>query len=202
MRIEKMETSLPLRERLRSIRLLAMDVDGVLTDGSVIYDSEGRELKSFNVSDGLGIVLLRRCDIKVAWISGRKSAIVEKRGRELGVDVLLQGVYDKRLALADACNLLDIPQDAVAYVGDDWNDLPAFAFAGVCIAVANAVDEIKEAADVITQNYGGKGAIREVCNSILAAQERRQACLESYLTSLIGVSKEERGQGLPDLFGQ
>lgn len=203
MRIDKMETSLTLRKRLRGIRLLAMDVDGVLTDGLVSYDSEGRELKSFHVSDGLGIVLLRRCDIKIAWISGRKSAIVEKRGRELCVDALLQGVYNKRLALEDACFLLDIPQDAVAYVGDDWNDLPAFAFAGVCIAVANAVEEVKAAADIITQKSGGKGAVREVCNSILEAQQIRQTCLESYLASLTGERKEgEAGQGLSDLLGQ
>src|SRR5262249_24725986 len=115
-----------------------MDVDGVLTDGALIYDSQGGELKRFHVSDGLGIVLLQQIGIEVAWLSGRAHHGVERRAKELGVTLVLQGVRDKHLALQRLSDDTGIPLAATGYIGDDWNDLPALEIAGVPIATANA----------------------------------------------------------------
>lgn len=173
-----------LISRLAPIRLLTMDVDGVLTDGTFSYDNEGGESKRFHVADGLGIVLLRMQQIEVAWITGRKSAIVARRAQELGVANVVQGSCDKRVALHRLAKSLDIPLSATAYIGDDWNDLPAFEVAGIRIAVANAVREVRERADVVTRQCGGQGAVREVCEMLLEARGEREACLQAYLKSL------------------
>ena len=173
-----------LKNRLADIRLLALDVDGVLTDGTFAYDDAGGELKQFHVADGLGLVLLRLQGVEVAWISGRKSAIVERRAQELGVTSVSQGIRDKRVALHQIAEALQIPLASTAYVGDDWNDLPAFAAAGIRIAVANAVAEVREQADVVTGRAGGQGAVREVCELLLDARGEREACLNAYLKTL------------------
>lgn len=173
-----------LKSRLAQVRLLAMDVDGVLTDGTFAYDNGGGEQKRFHVMDGLGLVLLRLQQIEVAWISGRKSAIVTRRAQELGVAYVVQGVRDKRAVLNKLSESLQIPLTVTAYIGDDWNDLPAFAVAGVRIAVANAAQEVLERADVVTRHSGGQGAVREVCEMLLEARGEREVCLNAYLKSL------------------
>lgn len=188
-----------LKERLAGIRLLAMDVDGVLTDGTLGFDSEGREHKRFHVADGLGLVLVRQIGVEVAWITGRASAIVERRARELGIRHVLQGTRDKRAALLRLCAGLfppdGLPLAAVAYIGDDWNDLPALCIAGVAISVPNGASEAQAAAHLVTQRLGGQGAVREVCEWILEAKGQRQSCLAAYLASLQEPqSEQEREQ--------
>jgi 3-deoxy-D-manno-octulosonate 8-phosphate phosphatase (KDO 8-P phosphatase) len=180
-----------LQERLARIRLLAMDVDGVLTDGTFAYDSEGGEHKSFHVADGLGIVLLRLTGIEVAWISGRASAIVERRGQELGIRHIVQGVRDKNRALRALCDSLAMPLEEVAYIGDDWNDLPALQIVGVAIATANAAEEVKRAADFVTYHAGGQGAVREVCMQLIDACGSRETCLKRYIVSLSEAEEKE-----------
>src|SRR5579871_5781200 len=156
-----------VRERLSAVRLLAMDVDGVLTDGALIYDSRGRECKRFHVSDGLGMVVLRQSAVLVAWISGRRHAGVEQRAKELQVGELRQGVRDKQAVLTEIGANANIPLSEIAYIGDDWNDIPALEIVGCPIAVANAAAVVKEHAVFITSASGGNGAVREVCEAIL-----------------------------------
>src|SRR5579862_1570243 len=146
-------------ERLSAVRLLAMDVDGVLTDGVVQYDQDGKELKSFHVADGLGIVAAQRNGLRIAWISGRVHAGVVQRASELGVAHLMQGVKDKGSALRQLCKLEGITLSEVAFIGDDWNDLPAFEAAGVRFAVSSAELEIRSRADWVSPRPGGRGEI-------------------------------------------
>lgn len=173
-----------LKERLAQVRLLAMDVDGVLSDGSVAYDSDGGEQKRFHVSDGLGLVVLKQAGIPCVWISGRSHAGVERRGAELRVFRVLQGVRDKQAALQQLSAETGIALQETAYIGDDWNDLPAFRIVGIRIAVANAAIEVKTAADLVTNALGGHGAVREVCMALLDARGIREQVLQGYLRSL------------------
>jgi|SRR5579871_1861807 len=172
--------------------LLAMDVDGVLTDGSLAYDSEGREWKQFHVTDGLGLVLLAQIGVSVAWITGRSSSIVERRAQELRIPYLMQGVRDKSKALDTVRQQMGIAWEEIAYIGDDWNDLPVFQAAGVKIAVSNAVTEVKALADMVTLREGGKGAVREVCDALLDARGVRASCLADYLENLRSARTEEK----------
>lgn len=188
-----------LNERLAAVRLLAMDVDGVLTDGTLGYDSAGSEQKRFHVADGLGLVLMRQAGIEIAWITGRGGAAVERRAQELGVQHLVQGARDKRAALLRMCADLAIPTvvplSGVAYIGDDWNDLTALAIADVAISVADACEEARTAAHIVTRRGGGQGAVREVCEWILDARGERQSRLSFYLASLAEPPADaERGQ--------
>jgi len=169
---------------LTSVKLLAMDVDGVLTDGTLGYDEAGREQKRFHVADGMGLTALRMAGIQVAWLSGRDSLAVWKRARELRVSHVRQGVRDKGRALSEIAALLNLPKSAVAFVGDDWNDLLAFEAAGLRIAVRNADAEVCRAADLITERSGGHGAIREVCDALLQSQGLKDDTLSRYLDSL------------------
>ncbi len=170
--------------RLRVVRLLAMDVDGVLTDGRLGYDDSGAELKSFHVHDGLGLALLRFLEIKIAWITGRANPVVERRASELGVTSLLLGVKDKGAALHTLGQSFALQREQIAYIGDDWNDLPAFMQSGVKIAVANAIREVKAESDFVTRLPGGSGAVREVCEALLEAHGMRETVLRDYLASL------------------
>jgi 3-deoxy-D-manno-octulosonate 8-phosphate phosphatase, YrbI family len=173
-----------LRARLARIRLLALDVDGTLTDGTVTFTDDGRELKSFHIQDGLGIVLARFVGLQIAWITGRQSALVERRAHELGVTLLFQGVKDKASVLTEVGFRAAVAPDAVAYMGDDLNDLPALRAAGVALAPANAVPEVLLAAAVVTARPGGQGAVREAVDTILKARGDYDAALGAYLLSL------------------
>lgn len=168
---------------LVAVRLLAMDVDGVLTDGCLGYGSDGAEEKRFHVHDGMGMTLVKRLGVQIAWISGRSNPGVERRAGELGV-TLLEGVKDKERALRQLEHSLNLTSSQIAYIGDDWNDLGAFAASGVRIAVADARPEVRERADLITRSAGGRGAVREVCDALLDAQTTRLRALEDYLESL------------------
>ncbi len=168
-----------------NIKLLAMDVDGVLTDGTIEYRFDGTDAKRFHTADGLGIVLLHLCGIRVAWISGKASAAVERRAAELSIDSLKEGIRDKQRALQEIQAEFGVDGAKTAYIGDDWNDLPAFAAAGVKIAVANAADLVKQRADYVTQRMGGNGAVREVIDLILNERTERDGLVELYLGSLL-----------------
>jgi 3-deoxy-D-manno-octulosonate 8-phosphate phosphatase (KDO 8-P phosphatase) len=168
-----------------SIKLLVLDVDGVLTDGTIEYRDDGATSKRFHTADGLGIVLIRLSGVKVAWISGKRSAAVENRAGELFIDRLCQGVRDKRTALMELQAEWGIVAEETAYVGDDWNDLPAFEACGVKIAVANAVRRVKQRADFITTKSGGNGAVREIIDTILHERGIADEIEQLYLESLI-----------------
>lgn len=169
---------------LRRVRLLALDVDGVLTDGALGLDSAGQEQKRFHVHDGLGLALMRQEGIVVAWISGRVNPIVEHRARELRVAHVVQGVRDKGRALRALQAEENVTQEETLFIGDDWNDLLAFAQAGIRVAVADAVPEIVAQAHWVTRRPGGFGAVREVCMAILDAQGRREMACEAYVRAL------------------
>lgn len=177
-------TEIEVIARLSRVTVLGCDVDGTLTDGSVTFDDSGRELKSFHIQDGLGIVLASFVGLRVAWITGRNSPIVERRARELGVSLLLQGVRDKAAALAQLTLRLGVTPEQVAFIGDDLNDLPALRAAGVALAPANAVPEVRAAAHYVTPRAGGHGAVRDAVESILRARGDYDAALSAYLLSL------------------
>ena len=158
------------QQRARAIQLLLLDIDGGLSDGGIIYDSEGRELKRFHIHDGLGIKLLQQHGIQVGIITGRVSPMVERRARELGIELLIQGREDKAAAMQEVINKLSLTRDAVAYMGDDLPDLAAIAQVGLGIAPANAVAMVRKHAHCVTATSGGNGAVREAAEFILAAQ--------------------------------
>ena len=165
------------------IKLLALDVDGVLTDGTLYIGPEGECFKGFNAKDGLGISCALRSGIEVAIITGRKSAIIHRRAEELGIKHIVEGVRDKRLALAELAQQLKISLEATAYIGDDLNDLPAFGVAGRSFAPADAAAEVCDAAGCILMHDGGRGAVREAIEMILQEQGVWQQLVDSYLHS-------------------
>jgi len=159
-----------LEEKAKEIKLLILDVDGVLTDGRIHICASGSETKSFHVRDGYGLKLLMECGIEVALISGRSSRAVEHRARELGIRLIFQGVTDKRAACRKLMEQKALKKSEIASVGDDLPDLSLFEFSGIRIAVADAAKEVLEAADVTTEKEGGHGAVREICEWILKTQ--------------------------------
>ncbi len=148
-------------------KLLAMDVDGTLTDGGVYLDGSGSEYKRFDIQDGMGIVLFRKAGGKVALISGRYSAATERRARELNVDFLVNGCGEKLSILRDLAERIGASPAEVAYAGDDVNDMDCVKWAGLGVAVANAVPQLSAVADFVTSRHGGDGAVREVVDYIL-----------------------------------
>jgi 3-deoxy-D-manno-octulosonate 8-phosphate phosphatase (KDO 8-P phosphatase) len=156
-----------------AIRLLVLDVDGVLTDGRLYFGPRGEALKVFDVRDGYGIVQLLRAGTNVAVISGRRSPMVVVRCRELGVRHLHQGVSHKLGVFARLCARLGLTPADCACVGDDLPDLPLMRAAALSFAVADAHREVRRAADIVTRHAGGAGAVREVCDHLLALRARR-----------------------------
>lgn len=157
-----------IRQRAAKIRLLVLDVDGVLTDGRLYFGADGEMLKAFHVRDGAGIVQLRKAGIDIAVISGRRSAAVDYRMQELGVRHVKQGVADKQVVLRELLSELNLSTQVVACMGDDTPDIPMFALAQLAVAVADAHPEVRATAHLITQLSGGQGAVREVCDLILS----------------------------------
>lgn len=153
-----------------NIRLLALDVDGVLTDGRIYYSNAGDELKAFNIKDGLGIKLLQDAGVKVAIITGRNSDIVARRAKELGIEDVVQGREDKREALAELCQRHNLSAKDCAYMGDDLPDLGAIVAAGFGMTVADGCDAVQQAADWSSAYNGGCGAVREACEYLLTAK--------------------------------
>ncbi len=165
---------------LSKIKLLLLDVDGVLTDGRIIYDSEGGETKSFDVKDGHGLKLLQRAGIRVGIITGRQSVIVARRAEELGIELVYQGVKDKSLPFNEILQKLALVPEEIAYVGDDVVDLPIMRKVGFAATVADAVDDVKPFADMVTRLPGGRGAVREICDFILKGSGRWSAVTRHY----------------------
>jgi 3-deoxy-D-manno-octulosonate 8-phosphate phosphatase (KDO 8-P phosphatase) len=155
-----------------AIRLLVLDVDGVLTDGRLYFGPRGEALKVFHVRDGVGLKELQRAGLEIAVISGRRSPMVAARCRELGVRHVLQGVGDKLAALTRLCARLRLTPAVCACVGDDLPDVPLMRAAALSFAVADAHRAVRRAADVVTRLPGGRGAVREVCDQLLALNAR------------------------------
>jgi 3-deoxy-D-manno-octulosonate 8-phosphate phosphatase (KDO 8-P phosphatase) len=156
-----------LRERLSQVRLLSLDVDGVLTDGGVYYTDSGEEFKKFNVKDGQGLKLLMQAGIEVAILTASSSTSTWHRANKLGISNVFIAVEDKLSVLKDLCKKLEINLSQVAHVGDDINDLPILELVGCPIATVDAMPETQSSAIYTTKQAGGKGAVREVCNLLL-----------------------------------
>jgi len=159
-----------LLERAARIQLLALDVDGVLTDGRLYFDQEGREIKAFSTRDGMGIKALMRFDIELALITGRQSRIVSDRASHLGIKHVYQGRDDKLNALQELMSQTGVSEQAICYAGDDWLDLPVLNRVGLSVAPADAAPLVREHVHWVTPSGGGRGAVREICDLILAAK--------------------------------
>ncbi len=168
-------------EKAKKLKLLILDVDGVLTDGRLYFDNEGTEYKCFHARDGHGLKLLQKTGVKVAIISGRKSNSVELRMKSLGIDYVYQGHEDKQGVFAELLESAGIIAEQAAYVGDDLLDLPIMKRVGLAIAVNDAHYAVKERADWCTVLPGGQGAVREVCDLIMQAQGNFDKVLDYYL---------------------
>ena len=154
------------------IRLLILDVDGVMTDGRIIMNGRGEEIKVFHVRDGYGLKRLLDAGIDVAIITGRTSKTVEHRAKELGIREVYQGVKEKESLCREIIKRKALTKDQVCCMGDDIPDLSMFKQTGISVAVADAAAEVRDAANYVTKNRGGNGAVREVCELILKAQQR------------------------------
>jgi len=170
-----------VKQRAKKVKMLILDVDGVLTDGRIIYDSKGKELKCFNVLDGMGLFLLRLAKIKVALITAKGSPAVRRRARDIGAVELRENVIDKLSAYRQILRKYKLSSKDTCFVGDDLLDLPVIKRAGLGVAVANASPEVKKYADYLTKREGGKGAVREVIEIILRAQNKWQKVIKRFL---------------------
>lgn len=159
-----------LAPQARGIRLLTCDVDGVLTDGRIYVDDEGREQKAFSALDGVGLKLLMQAGVCVAWITGSRAPLVLHRARSLGIDRVVQGVEDKLTPWEALRAELMLPPAACAHIGDDLPDVPVFARCGFAVSVPHALPSVRAQAHFVTQRDGGNGAVRELCEMILAAR--------------------------------
>ncbi|MDD5631036.1 MAG: 3-deoxy-manno-octulosonate-8-phosphatase KdsC [Methylococcales bacterium] len=170
-----------ITEKAKKIKLLILDVDGVLTDGKLFFDHQGIEYKSFHARDGHGIKLLRQTGVEVAVISGRKSNSVTLRMKNLGIEHVYQGHENKRAAFNEIIEKTGITPEQAAHVGDDLLDLPIMIRVGLSIAVADANFAVKQRADWCTALPGGHGAVREVCDFIMQAQGHFDEVVNAYL---------------------
>jgi len=168
-------------EKARQIRLLLLDVDGVLTDGSIIYTPDGQEIKAFNTRDGLGLRLVQKAGVQVGLITARTSEVVKRRAENLGITMVFQGAGKKLEVFRRILAEQGLAPAQVAYVGDDWLDLPVLTRVGLAVAVADGAEEVRALAHYVTELPGGRGAVREVCELLIEAQGRREALLAEYL---------------------
>lgn len=169
------------RQRAARIKLMAFDIDGVMTDGGLLYTDDGRELKIFNVMDGLGLKLLQRAGIDLAIVTGRTSGVVAARARDLGINHVFQGVSDKEATVRQLLETLGIHWSEAAFMGDDLIDLRVMARCGLALAPANAHPLAKERAHAVTDASGGRGAVREAAEFVLAAQGKLEGVFAPYL---------------------
>lgn len=170
-----------LADRASKIRLLVLDVDGVLTDGKLYFDHAGNEMKAFNTRDGLGIKALQRIGIEIAIITGRKSTVVTRRMEQLAVEHVYQGREDKLSAYLDLLSKTGMQEHEVCFAGDDWIDIPVLLRVGLAVTVADAEVEVKNRSHLVTSRNGGDGAVREICNLILEAQSKHQFIMDEIL---------------------
>lgn len=159
-----------MSDKLRRVKLLLLDADGVLTEGGIIYTDVGTEIKAFNVKDGLGIRMLISAGIRVGIVTGRSSTALRRRCQDLGIDLLFEGVNDKAALLNAISEQTGISAEDTAFVGDDLPDLPIMKRVGFSVAVADAHRILRENADMVTKARGGRGAVRQICEAILNSQ--------------------------------
>lgn len=171
----------PALAKAGSIRLLALDVDGIMSDGKLFFSASGDELKGFNILDGMGLKQVMAAGITVAVITGRSSPLTKRRMNDLGIRHLLQGREDKKAALEELAAQLSLGADQIAYMGDDLPDLPAIRFAGLGITVPNGYWLVREHADYCTRARGGEGAVREACDLLLLGHGKLDHALAAYL---------------------
>lgn len=170
-------------EKIKAIRLLVLDVDGVLTNGMIYYGEQAAELRGFNIKDGLGIKLLQKSGVSVAIISAKKSSAVAKRLQDLGIEHVYLGYENKLIAYNDLKKKWgEIDDTQIAYMGDDFPDLPILSLAGFSITVPDAPEPIKQAVDYISKNPGGAGAVREICELILKTQDNYTNVIKCYVS--------------------
>jgi 3-deoxy-D-manno-octulosonate 8-phosphate phosphatase (KDO 8-P phosphatase) len=169
-----------LRIKAARVRFLVLDVDGVLTDGRIIMDHEGREIKAFDVRDGHGVKLLRHAGIEVALLTGRNSPVVQKRADDLGIRWVRQGVNDKVAAYQEIASSVGVTDEETCFVGDDLVDIPLLKRVGLPICVADGAPEAKRFALYVTTCPGGRGAVREVCDLLLQAQGHWEEIIRRY----------------------
>ena len=166
---------------LAEIKILALDVDGVLTDGTLVINADGSESKFFNSLDGHGIKMWQRAGLKVALISGRASTPTERRAEQLKIEYVFQDCHYKLPVVEQLLDQIGLLPENMAYIGDDLTDMPVMRYVGFAVAVANAVDEVKECADYVTTRPGGSGAVREVIEYILKNSGRWHELMKRYL---------------------
>jgi 3-deoxy-D-manno-octulosonate 8-phosphate phosphatase (KDO 8-P phosphatase) len=166
--------------KIRDIRLLILDVDGVLTDGRIIMDDQGFESKHFNVRDGHGLKVLMRYGINVALVTGRRSSVVEHRAKDLGIQEVYQGIWNKAEILEEILRKMDLRPEQAAYVGDDIVDIPVMKRVGFAVAVRDAAADTRNIAHYVTKERGGRGAVREVCEIILKVQDHWKDVARTY----------------------
>lgn len=165
-------------KKCKNIKMVLFDVDGVLTDGGIIYNESGKEIKMFNVRDGLGIRLLMKAGIQVGIVTGRSSEALRYRCQNLGITLIYEGVRDKGVLLDEIVEKTGFHSDEIAFMGDDLPDLPIMRKVGFSIAVADAHESVMEEADMVTHANGGAGAVREVCEKILKSQGHWKKLME------------------------
>ena len=169
------------RSRAARIKLIAFDIDGVMTDGGLHYTDDGHELKTFNVQDGLGLKLLQRAGVELAIVTGRTSGVVAARAADLGIEHVFQGVADKRAVVDELLDRLGLHWPDCAFMGDDLIDLGVMSQCGLAIAPANARPAVRERAHAVTDSRGGNGAVREAAEFILDAQGKLEGLVAGYL---------------------
>lgn len=176
-----MNISPEITERAKRIKLLLLDVDGVLTDGRLYFSNQGDEFKTFNTLDGHGLKMLQKSGVKVGIITGRTSNLVAKRANDLGIKILIQGREDKWAALQEILQEHPLPLEDIAFMGDDWPDLTVMCRVGLALAPANAHVSVAERAHWVSNLRGGEGAVREACDLIMTAQNTFASILKPYL---------------------
>jgi len=172
-----------LAQRCNAIQLILSDVDGVMTDGSVVFDNQGIEAKRFHIRDGLGIRLWQRAGYRFGLVTGRTSQIVRLRASELGIDIVRQGIEEKLPAARQIVADLDLDIEQVCFIGDDLPDVPLLCSVGLGVAVADAAEQVRRVAHYTTSLAGGRGAVRETVELILKAQHRWDDLIQRYLTA-------------------
>ena len=168
-------------QRAKPIRLLLLDVDGVLTDGKLYFDNQGQETKAFSTLDGHGIKLLRKSGVEVGIITGRTSQLVERRAKDLGIPLIIQGREDKFTALEEMLEKFPCELSEIAYIGDDHPDLLVMTKVQLAITVANGHPDVVARSHWQTERKGGEGAVREICDLIMTAQNTYEEALSRYI---------------------
>lgn len=169
-----------IKEKAKKIKLLMLDVDGVLTDGRIVYDSKGRDSKFFDVHDGLGVYVLRRMGIKTVLVTAKNSQVIAPRAKDMQVEAIYKDIFPKSKVVELVKKRFNLNREQICFVGDDLVDYSAMTRCGLPIAVSNACKEIKDIADYITKKPGGRGAVREVAEILLKSQGKWKKALTIY----------------------